>query len=75
MHRDAFSQNLRSIRIARGHRTMRSFAGWLDMNKNTYAKYERDGVRPLPATLDEICKRLGIAPEVLLETSPHSMSQ
>ncbi len=62
---DSFAKRLRAARIAKNFRTMRDFARSLDINENTYARYERGQSHPSPATLDRICRDLGISADEL----------
>jgi transcriptional regulator with XRE-family HTH domain len=70
-----FARSLQRTRIGKGYRTMRAFALETGINENTYARYERGQAVPLPATLELICKRLGIAPEHLLQKDDAKLEQ
>lgn len=66
---DSFAKRLQVARIAKNFRTMRDFARSLGINENTYARYERGQSHPSPATLDRICRHLGVSIDALTPVS------
>lgn len=69
---DSFAKRLRAARIAKNFKTMREFAHALGINENTYARYERGQSHPSPATLDRICRSLGVTPDDLDPIAPNA---
>lgn len=58
--RESFAERLRALRKARGFKTARSFAEALEIDQNTYTRYERGEVEPNVGLLDRIWNLLDL---------------
>jgi transcriptional regulator with XRE-family HTH domain len=59
-HRLIFAERLRSVRKARGFRTAKSFAAEMDIDQNTYTRYERGEVEPNLSVIERMWSALGL---------------
>lgn len=58
-------EQLRKLRVAKGHATARSFAKVLGISENRYSRYERGEAVPKLGLAQAICAELGITPNEL----------
>ena len=67
---NVFAKRLRELRIARGYTSARKLAEALDINQNTYTRYERGVSEPSLETIYRLCKLLNVSPNELFQFQP-----
>ncbi len=71
----SLAEQLKRLRLAKGHTTARGFASALGISENRYSRYERGEAVPKLDLVWSICAELGITPNELYGWESHGATE